>query len=177
MYTVGVGTGVVSQWMRNKWPDCVDRTSPIHAVNANPYLDAPPEALGLSAEQRRQSSLGFLRDVVGHFKGNSSLGGWQLYCGDYTYETYFAKSIHGHYGYTTIGKEAFRRWLRGVRGFNLADVGKRWYGDAGHFRNWNDVTPPDPDEFFGDLSAGCLPIRDSWFWKKSEAGQIEVEDR
>jgi len=173
MYSVGVGTGVCPEWVRNKWPDSVDRSSPIHNVNANPYLEAPPEAFGLSGQQRRQTSLGFLHDIVERYKDSPSLGGWQLYCGDYTYETYFAKSIHGHYGYTPAGREGFRRWLRGVRGLGLADVGKRWYGEAGHFKDWSEVTPPDPDEFFGDLSAGCLPIRDSWFWKKSDAAQIE----
>ena len=173
MYSVGVGTGVVPAWVRNKWPNAVDRPSPIHDVNANPYLEAPPEAFSMSAERRRQTSLGFLHDVVGRYKDNPFLGGWQLYCGDYTYETYFLKSIQGHYGYTPAGKEGFRRWLRSVRGLSLADLGKRWYGDAGHLRDWSDVTPPDPDEFFGDLDAGCLAIRDSWFWKKSEAGAIE----
>ncbi len=64
MYSVGIGTGVCPAWVRNQWPDSVDRSSPIHDVNANPYLEAPPEAFGLSGQQRRQTSLGFLRDIV-----------------------------------------------------------------------------------------------------------------
>jgi hypothetical protein len=173
MYSVGVGTGVVPAWVRNKWPVSVDRPSPIHDVNVVPYLVAPPEAFGMSPERRRETSLGFLHDIVNRYKDTPCLGGWQLYCGDYTYETYFAKSIQGHYGYTPEGKEGFRRWLKSARGLSLADLGKRWYGDAGHFKSWSEVTPPDPDEFFGELNPGCLAIRNSWFWKKSEAGAIE----
>jgi hypothetical protein len=173
MYSFGIGTGVCPEWVRNQWPDSVDRSSPIHDVNGNPYLEAPPEAFGISGQQRRQTSLRFLRDMLQRHKDSPVLGGWQLYCGDYTWETYFAKSIQGHYGYTPAGREGFRRWLREVRRLSLADLGQRWYGDAGHFTDWSEVTPPDPDQFFGDFNAKCLPIRDSWFWKKAEAGQFE----
>jgi hypothetical protein len=173
MYSFGISTGDCPAWVRNKWPDSVDRSSPVHDVNANPYLDDPPEAFGLSDAQRRQTSLRFVRDIVERYQGNPFLGGWQVYCGDYVWESYFLKSIQGHYGYTPAGIEGFRRWLREFRGLGLADLGRRWYGDAGHFQHWNEVTLPDPDEFFGDFNARCLPIRDCWFWMKAEAGRIE----
>ena len=173
MYTIGVGTGVVPAWVRNQWPSSVDRTSPIHDVNANPYLEAPPEALGMSPERRRQTGLGFMHDVLSRYNRSPALGGYQLYCGDYTWETFFMKNYQGHFGYTPEGIESFHRWLREVRGLSLAALGERWYGDAGHFKAWSQVTVPDPDEFFGELNAGCLLIHDSWFWRKSEAGAIE----
>jgi hypothetical protein len=173
MYSFGLSTGDCPAWVRNRWPESVDRTSAIHDVNANPYLDDPPEAFGVSDPQRRRTSLGFVRDIVGRYRGSPSLGGWQVYCGDYVWESYFLKSIQGHYGYTPEGIADFRRWLREVRGLGLADVGRRWHGDAGHFHDWSQVTLPDPDEFFGDFNAGCLPLRDSWFWMKTEAGRIE----
>jgi hypothetical protein len=171
MYTMSVSTGNWPGWAEDKWPDYLDRQSPVHLEHNS--LDNPPEALGMTSEQRRASSLRYMYDLFTRYASSPMLGGWELYCGDYIYETYYSKNYQGHLGYSPVGLTAFRRWLREVRKFSLSDLGLRWYGDAGHFSSWNDVTPPDPDEFFGNLNAGCLRLTEGWFWQKATPGQFE----
>lgn len=172
-YSISVSTGGWPFWARNKWPDFIDRTSSIHDVYGSPYLWCPPEALGMSALQRRQTSLAYMGDIMRRYKDSLAMAGWELYCGDFQCETYFGKGYQGHLGYTPAGLESFRRWLKEARGYSLADLGKRWYGDAAHFKEWSEVMLPDPDEFFGDFDTASLPIRDSWFWTKAQPGQVE----
>ncbi|HEY3416744.1 MAG TPA: beta galactosidase jelly roll domain-containing protein, partial [Armatimonadota bacterium] len=171
MYSISISTGEWPGWAQDTWPAYLDRQSPRHLLSL--ALSCPPESLGLSAAQRRQSSLHFLHDVMRRYTESPAMGGWELYCGDYVCETYFSKGYQGHLGYSAVGLDAFRRWLRDVRGYSLADLGLRWYGDAKHFTEWNDVTLPDPDDFFGNLNIACFPIVEGWSWKKAEAGQFE----
>ena len=171
MFSVAIGTGSWPAWAEDKWPGYVDRPSPLHLDNQS--LTYPPEALGMSLDQRRHTSLKLLYDVIHRYQSSPVLGSLQLYVGDYLYETYFGKSAQGHWGYTAVGLAAFRHWLRDVRGYSLATLGQRWFGDAGHFSSWNDVSLPDPDEFFGDLKADCLRLSAGWFWKQAEPGQFE----
>ena len=171
LYSISISTGEWPVWAQDRWPEYVDRQSPLHLLKL--AYGCPPESFGLSSAQRRQTSLKLLYDVMSRYTNSPAMGGWELYCGDYICETYFSKGYQGHLGLSDIGQEAFRRWLRDERRYSLAQLGKRWHGDAGHFKNWSDVTPPDPDEFFGDFRSGSFPIADGWSWKKAEAGQLE----
>ncbi|HEY3417570.1 MAG TPA: hypothetical protein VGM23_11865, partial [Armatimonadota bacterium] len=171
MYSPSFSTGAWPQWAQNKWPGFVDQQNPLHLFNTPAYS---PESLGMTAAQRRDTSLHYLRDVMSRYTTSPVLGAWELYCGDYSCETYFWTGYQGQLGYTAVGIDAFRRWLRGVRGYRLADLGTRWYGDAGHFKSWSEVPLPAPDEFYGNYNAGCYSISEAWSWKKADAGQVEL---
>ena len=171
MYTISLSTGEWPGWALAKWPGFRDQPSPLHFTGLN--LSVPPEALGMSSDQRRQTSLSWLYNVVRDAQASPMLGGYELYCGDYTYETFFMRSYQGHLGYTAVGLAAWRQWLREVRGYSLSALGRRWYGEAEHFSSWNDVALPDPDLFFGNLNSACLRLTDGWSWKKCAPGQVE----
>ncbi len=172
MYSISLSTGAWPDWAKNKWPDYIDRQSPL-CLFPRDSLDFYPETFGLTPEQRRQTSLKLMRDVMLRYKDSPSMGLWQLYCGDYYYETYFHKGKQAHFGHTPIGLEGFRRWLRDVRGYSLKELGERWHGDENRFKEWSDVPLADPYEFFGNLDSGCFPIADQWFWRKAEANELE----
>jgi hypothetical protein len=171
MYSLSISTGSWPQWAEDKWPGYLDHGSSLHFDNQS--RDYPPEALGMSLDQRKQTSLKLLHDVIRRYQNSPVLGSLQLYVGDYVYETCFVKSVQGHWGYTAVGLAAWRHWLREVRGYSLEQLGERWFGDAEHFHSWNDVSLPDPDEFFGDLNPDCLRLAEGWQWKKADAGQFE----
>jgi hypothetical protein len=97
---------------------------------------------------------------------------WELYCGDYICETYFSKDYQGHLGYNQVAIKGFHRWLEDVRGYTLKELGRRWYGNEDHFKSWDEVIPPDPDEFFGNLNAGCFKIENNWQWKKADKSTL-----
>ena len=172
MYSISIGTGAWPDWAQNKWPDDVDRQSPLSLFWPD-ALDSKPESLGLSWQQRQATSMKLMRDVMQRYKDSPSMGGWQLFNGDYIYETYFSKDVHGHFGATPIGLDAFRRWLRDDRGCSLASLGERWYGDAGHFKQWSEVPLPDPFEFYGGIDATCFSIHENWLWKKADAADLD----
>jgi hypothetical protein len=169
---MGISTGDWPDWAVNRWPQYIDRQSPIH-LQSPISLSYPPENLGLTSDQRRSTSLKFAKDVLLRYKDSPALGGWELYCADYHYESYFFKNYQGHLGHTPIGLEGFRRWLKEVRGYGLKDLGKRWHGDEGCFKSWDEVMLPDPDEFFGEFNSECLAVDANWFWKKGDAGDSE----
>ncbi|MFZ2656772.1 MAG: beta-galactosidase, partial [Victivallales bacterium] len=176
MFSLSISTGVWPTWARNKWPECIDQdsdSSPTE-ISLNPYL-ANPESYGITPEQRSQTSLKFLKDVLLRYKDRNVLGGLQLYCSDYFYESCFGKGQHDHLGYSAAGREGFRGWLREVRGYSLKDLGERWYGASGHFKDWNEVElPEDINGFFGDMNGKCLRIKNNWLWKKADADQTEM---
>lgn len=74
--------------------------------------------------------------------------------------------------YSPAGEENFRSWLRDVQKLSLADVGKRWTGDANHFKSWSEVKVPDVRGFFGGLVGGdAFRIAEGWQWKKADSTQ------
>ncbi len=172
-YSMSISTGAWPDWARDKWPDYIDCGSPIHLLPFNPFLGCPPESFGMTSEERRQTSLKFLKDIILRYKDSPVLAVWELYCGDYICETHFMKSYQGHLGYSPVGLKGFRRWLKDVRGYSLTDLGKRWYGDRSHFKNWNEVMPADPDEFYGNLNRTCFRINNGWSWAKAKKGKSE----
>ena len=166
-YYMAISTGEWPDWALQKWPGGGEQGSPVHFSGP---LGA--EAFGLSSDQRRQTSLRFFHDALRRAQQSPALAGYELYCGDYIWETYFSKTYQGHYGYTAVGLAAWRRWLREGRGLSLTALGSRWYGDPGHFKSWEDVPLPDPDTFFGAYDAACLALNEGWYWKKADLSQL-----
>ena len=177
----GVGTGWLANWSLDKWPEYVDRSRSFYDAAAN----TPPPALGMTPDQLAHSSFRFLDTVMRRYKDSPAIGAWELYCGQNWFESNFNKSVQSHLGYTAIGQESFRRWLKEVRKLNLPALGMRWYGDKAHFKSWSDVVLPDPYESFGGFSGDCLAMTD-WFWrpagekdrdlpKDSETGWVAVK--
>ncbi len=166
MVSMAMSIGTWPAWARDKWPNYVDQPSPVHFEAPSGY--GAPEALGLSPEDRRQSSLKYFGDFVKRFANNPLTGSWELYTGDGIFETCFYRWNQGHLGFSDIGEAAFRNWLRTAQGYSLADLGTRWYGDPNHFKSWSEVTLKDPDEFFGDYNSDCLPIQNSWLCKEED---------
>ncbi len=67
------------------------------------------------------------------------MGRWELYGGNYIFESYYYRWADGHLGYSKVGIDDYRRWLREDRGYSLADLGIRWYGDPHHHQFVDDI--------------------------------------
>lgn len=176
MYSLNLGSGVWPLWLWNRHPQWVEQDSDRSPTYRNvSWWGGNPESYGLTVAQRLATSLKYLKDLLLRYKDREVIGGWQLYCGNYFYESYFMKYDNDHLGYSATGQEGFRAWLQGVRGLCLGDLGRRWYGDAAHFRNWSEVKLPESiDEFFGPLDSQYLQIRSNWFYRKADANQTVI---
>ena len=164
-YYLATSTGEWPDWAFTKGPGFREEGSPVHFSGP---LGA--EAFGMSSDQRRATSLHYFGDAVRRAMKSPALSAYELYCGDYIYETFFITMQQGHYGCAPVGLAAWRGWLRSQ--YSLAELGQRWYGDAGHFRSWDEVNLPDPDVFFGYLNNDCFRVNDGWFWKKAEGTEL-----
>ena len=67
--------------------------------------------------------------------------------------------------YDQTGQAAFRRWLREDRKLDLAALGRRWYGDEHHFRDWDEVAIPSNVEFFGHFGRQTYNMLQGWLWR------------
>jgi len=56
----------------------------------------------------------------------------------------------------------YHEWLRTVEKRSLADLGTRYFGDAAHYRSWDDVAVPTPLDFLGHDPARDLDLFGEW---------------
>ncbi len=70
--------------------------------------------------------------------------------------------------YSPAGQEGFRHWLRDRRGYDLAALGQRWYGDQKHYSSWDQVQIPSYFKFFGGFGEGTLNLLNDWRWRPDD---------
>ena len=56
----------------------------------------------------------------------------------------------------------WHQWLREVEGRSLADLGRRYFGDAAHYASWDDVAVPVPLDFLGHDPARDIDLFGEW---------------
>ncbi|MFZ2656032.1 MAG: hypothetical protein WAX69_13965 [Victivallales bacterium] len=176
MYSISIGTGVWPGWARNRWPQLIDRDSDgSPAGHIYGSYHGPVESFGIQPEQRRRTSLNFLKNLMLRYKNRDMFGGWELYCGDYIFESFFSNMRQAHLGYSAVGQDGFRRWLKEIRGLSLQGLGERWHGNPSHFKDWSEVRLPDDiNGFFGNLDDQCLRIQNNWCCLKAAANPTEM---
>lgn len=170
--------GEVSLWMHNDYPFSMMQASPsslLGAWNGTGPAGAHFLSWGLPQPQADATIGQFARQVVNRYKDSPAVGGWHLYAGSPGAEMAFHDRFTGLWDYSRAGQEGFRTWLRTERGLSLGGIGTRWYGDAAHFKSWNEVSVPDVSTFFGDVEHGALRLRDNWKWKKSDPAKTSEQ--
>ena len=168
--------GEVALWMHNDYPDSMMQPSPTALEGAWGYGVGTTGAHFLSwglPQKQADATIGQVaRQVVDRYKDSSAVGGWHLYAGSPGGEMAYHDRTTSIWDYSVAGQEGFRSWLRDERKMSLAEVGKRWTGDANHFKNWSEVQVPDVRGFYGGLVGGdALRIADGWQWKKADPNQ------
>jgi hypothetical protein len=165
MCGITLSIGAWPRWAQDKWPEFLDRPSPLYLFDTPDYA---PEALGMTGAQRRQSSLKYLGEIMRRHNDSAAVSAWHLYVGNYLYETFFMKHYQGQLGHTAVGQADFKRWLREERGFSLADLGLRWHGNAGHYKSWDQIYLPHQNQFIGNYNTDSFQMTKGWEWKKSQ---------
>ena len=173
--------GAFPLWLYNRYPEKTARvqhstlvTNWNHGVDGASYDNDGP---GFAPENSPQ--LAFQRQVMERYVNHPALGGWQLYCG---------KPIGDQLGVAMGGTlwDASEEGLRAQidyfrKHYTLPELSRRWTGDAGTFRSWDDVEPIQlMDLIGGDYDTGRLLLSDRvWEWRKTPPGalgQPPVED-
>lgn len=168
-----LGQHLAPWWMRNRFPDDIVQWDPNVISSWNPlpamagtHLSqfAAPEAYAYARrftagalqalQQEAGENLGCVRVAGGGHPGDE-IGVHQL-------STEFMD-------YDEAGQEAFRNWLRQSRKLSLAELGRRWFDDAGHFRAWSEVRIPSHFEFFGGFGDDGFDLRSGWHWRPDGA--------
>ena len=109
--------------------------------------------------------------IMKRYVENPAIGGWQPYAGSPGAEMGFHDRSGDWWDYSPAGQASFRKWLREIKGYTLAGLGKAWWNDAAAFRSWEEVAVPDVLGFYGNLGAGSYLLNGTWFWKKAEIGE------
>ena len=65
---------------------------------------------------------------------------------------------------------AFRRYLKN-QGYDLAALGRRYFGDPGHYRSWEEVKPLRRMAYFGDLDQAFLKFDGDWACRPAVADE------
>ena len=73
-------------------------------------------------------------------------------------------------------RKDFIHYLRDLRKLSLADIGRRWYGQADHYKSWDDVQFPRERDFYGWQDGQSQDLAGTWKMKAAdlatgEAGQ------
>jgi hypothetical protein len=69
----------------------------------------------------------------------------------------------------------WREYLREARNFSLADVGRRYRGDVGTFRGWEDVPIPTLKELAGWNPATSVDLLGGWLGRADRGGKAMEE--
>ena len=159
--------GVVPFWLRNQFPGAIAQPDPSALMNAwagptgaNAYC----QSWGTPLDVQRDYSLSFLKQTIKRYGNSPAIGGWQIYAGEPGAEFGFHDRVTENLDYSPMGQESFRNYLRRVKGYGLADLGRRWYGDPARFASWQQVSIPDLHGFFGDLNDKSFRIDTGWSW-------------
>jgi len=165
-------------WMRNRFPRDIVQWDP-HAISgwiglaamAGTHLSqhASDEAFAYTQRFSRHAleslkatagdHLGCFREVAGGHPGD---------------ELAFHHASTELMDYDEAGQRAFRRWLQDARGLDLASLGRRWFGNPGRYRSWDEVMLPSHFEFFGRFGDDSLKLLTQWSWRP-DAPQAEAE--
>jgi hypothetical protein len=168
MASIGIGCGGdLPLWIWNRMPDAIMQPSPTTLMAAwhGPGEDGSHyESWWIPQERREAGSLRFMREAMQRYRNSPALAAWHLYTGAPGGECSFHDRAGEFWDYSPTGLAAWRTWLRDDRHYDLAALGQRWYGDQAHFTNWNQVTIPDANGFFGALDADSLRLVDGWRW-------------
>jgi hypothetical protein len=125
------------------------------------------ESWGIAPEKRLEGGLLFAKEVMQRFNKSPSLGGWHIYAGAPGGEMSYHSRTTAFYDFSPLGEASFRNYLRRVKGYTLRQLGERWFGDANHFKSWEEVKLPNPFSFYGDWE-NSFKIEKSWKWHKAE---------
>ncbi|MEI8196870.1 MAG: hypothetical protein WCI73_13300, partial [Phycisphaerae bacterium] len=122
--------------------------------------------------QRLQTGLGFQRYLMERYRSSSALAAWFISDGapGGEYSMGHGRAMRS-WDASPAGLAGWRHWLRDECHWSLADLGKRWYGDPGHFAKWEEVALPDRNEFFGELGSDCLRLTNGWRWKNQKSAE------
>ena len=163
--------GELPLWLYNRNPDATAQPSPnalIGAWGGPGSAGAHYENFGNVDPASRTLLMDFQYRVMERYRHSGNLGGWHLYTGQPGVEFGLHDLSGDLLDYSPAGQEGMRRWLREERGFDLATLGRRWYGNPAHYRSWQEVNVPDIMGFFGNLGAADnLRLPDDWYWKKA----------
>jgi hypothetical protein len=161
-----LGVGLAPWWMRNRFPEQISQVDPndipVYAplgvaggtwlsFTANDDAYAYARAWTTRMVQQTVKEAGEDLACVRAFGGGRP--GDEL--GLHHYATEFMD-------YDVTGQAAFRRWLQEDRKLDLAALGVRWFGDAKHYQNWDQVKIPSNLEFFGQLDDRALNLQKGW---------------
>jgi hypothetical protein len=105
------------------------------------------------------------------YENSPAVGGWHIYAGAPGFEMGFHDRTTAFWDYSPAGQRSFRHWLRDIKGYSLEKLGRRWAGDTGHFKSWQEVTVPDTLSFFGNLNSQAFRIAANWRWMQAEYGR------
>jgi hypothetical protein len=171
-------TGILPLWFYNSAPQTRAATFP--SVVTDAFAGGGPKSSGVLFEsygttdaERQQGSYEFLRQVVKRYGSDPNLGAWMPWVGEPGGEFAYGERETMFLDDSPAAQEAFRVWLAHTKGWNLGDIGQRWYGDAHHFSNWSQVVPPDVNSFFGDpFAPDSLNLAGSWEWQLAPVGTV-----
>ena len=144
--------GEMPVWAANLFPESMMALSPTTLGTFTHFR----ESYGMPMSQREASGLGFLRDLLGRYKDNPAIGGWQFYDGPSGIE--FDADYQRGTDFSPTGLASFRHYLKDVRHLDLQAVGTRYKNDPKAFKSWEEVLPLDEAALFGNLDETCLHL-------------------
>ena len=159
------GGGEFPLWVYNKYPEVMAQPTPTTLFGSwggAGAAGAHYESWGIPEATLAATGLTFLRQSMQRYLSSPALGGWLLYSGAPGMEMAMHSRSGMYWDYSPVAEGEFRKWLREVRGYTLADMGRRWYGDSGHFTSWDQITVPDLNDFYGGTCVGGVRLADNW---------------
>ncbi len=166
------GGGEAPLWEYNADPDHMMKASDATLLgqwNGIGMAGAHYESWGLPLETRHRLDLGFLRQAMERYRGSAAVGGWYVFAGSPGIEFGFHDRATLSWDQSRDGEASWRKWLRDIQHYSLAETGQRWHGDPKRFAHWEDVKVPDANEFFGRLGPDSFRISEGWRWRAAQA--------
>ncbi|MDD5262959.1 MAG: beta-galactosidase [Methylacidiphilales bacterium] len=169
--SIQVGGGMPF-WMHNQFPTAMAQFDP-SVLNIGwggmPALtNLLCQSFGTPSDLERDTCLNFQKQAMQRYGNSPAVGGWQIYSGMPGAELGCHLRSTENLDYSPLGQESFRNYLSQVKGYSLADMGRRWFGDPTHFSSWQQVFIPDVHGFYGNLNEDCFQINGGWSWLPKE---------
>ena len=163
--------GELPLWMFNKNPENAAKFSPSYLYQgwSHGSIGATYEADGSSGA----GPLSSLRLMMQRYVKSPSLGGWHLYRGQPIGDNLSVQTGAGAGDYSPVAQRAIRKWLKEAKGYDLAALGQRWFGDPKHFSSWDEVQVPDIASLIGggyDPNRFLLPT--TWQYRKATEADV-----
>ncbi len=171
LFVIGFSAGGdIPFWVYNQFPFDTMKLSPtaLEGWGGAGASGASFQSWGMPLKERWATALGFGYDVMERYKNNPFVGGWHIYAGSPGGEMAFHGLATEFYDFSPSGEAWFRQYLRNVKKYSLKYLGKRWYGKSNYFKTWQQVTIPDPNSFFGNLTSKSFLINKHWQWLKAK---------